>query len=235
VLGVAVLLVGCGNLPELPPFPEPVAIGETTAALTPTPGATTLSPDGFRTTERVAIRVRNVGCGGVSTGSGFAVSEDVLVTNRHVVAGADTLQVSTYDGQDLLVETAGADVVADLAIVHTRSELPAAVTLAGADPEIGDPIEVIGFPGGGQLTSSVGTVLDFDKDPLDANAGEVVVTDAAAGPGSSGSPMYDASGQVVGVVYAAAADGSRSLAVPVSTLRRLLDSPDATGDVPPCE
>jgi S1-C subfamily serine protease len=235
VLGVAVLLVGCGDTPELPPFPEPAAIGETTAAPTPTPGATTLSPDGFRTTERVAVRVRNVGCGGVSTGSGFAVSEDVLVTNRHVVAGADTLQISTYDGQDLLVETAGAAVVADLAIVHTRSLLPAAVTLAGADPEIGDPIEVIGFPGGGRLTSSIGTVLGFDEDPLDANAGDVVVTDAAAGPGSSGSPMYDASGQVVGVVYAAAADGSRSLAVPVSTLRRLLDRPDATGDVPPCE
>jgi S1-C subfamily serine protease len=231
----AVLLVGCGNVPGLPPFPEPVAVGETTGVATPSPGATTLSPDGFRTTERVAVRVRNVGCGGVSTGSGFAVSEEVLVTNRHVVAGADTLQVSTYDGQDLLVETAGAAVVADLALVHTRSALPAAVTLAEADPSVGDPIEVVGFPGGGRLTSSTGRILGFDEDPLNTNAGEVIVTDAAAEPGSSGSPMYDASGHVVGVVYAAAEDGSRSLAVPVSTLRRLLDEPDATGDVPPCE
>jgi S1-C subfamily serine protease len=232
---VAVLLVGCGNLPGLPPFPEPVTIGETTGVATPSPGATTLSPDGFRTTERVAVRVRNVGCGGVSTGSGFAVSEDVLVTNRHVVAGADTLQVSTYDGQDLLVETAGAAVVADLAIVHTRSELPAAVTLADADPSVGEPIEVIGFPSGGRLTSSTGRVLGFDEDPLNANTGQVIVTDAVAEPGSSGSPVYDASGQVVGVVYAAAADASRTLAVPVSTLRRLLDEPEAAGDVPPCE
>jgi S1-C subfamily serine protease len=231
----AVLLVGCGNLPALPPFPEPVTIGETTGAATPSPGATTLSPDGFRTTERVAVRVRNVGCGGVSTGSGFAVSEDVLVTNRHVVAGADTLQVSTYDGQDLLVETAGAAVVADLAIVHTRSELPAAVTLAEADPSVSDPIEVIGFPGGGRLTSSTGRVLGFDEDPLNANAGQVIVTDAVAEPGSSGSPMYNASGQVVGVVYAAAADGNRTLAVPVSTLRRLLDEPEIADEVPPCD
>jgi S1-C subfamily serine protease len=228
----ALLIGGCGSLP---PFPEPVAIGETTAVTTPSPGATTLSPDGFRTTERVAVRVRNVGCGGVSTGSGFAVSEDVLVTNRHVVAGADTLQVSTYDGQDLLVETAGAAVVADLAIVSTRSGLPAAVTLADADPAVGDPIEVVGFPGGGRLTSSTGTVLGFEEDPLDANTGQVIITDAVAEPGSSGSPMYDASGQVVGVVYAAAEDGSRSLAVPVSTLQRLLADPDATDDVPPCE
>ena len=228
----ALLIGGCGSLP---PFPEPVAIGETTAVTTPSPGATTLSPDGFRTTERVAVRVRNVGCGGVSTGSGFAVSEDVLVTNRHVVAGADTLQVSTYDGQDLLVETAGAAVVADLAMVSTRSGLPAAVTLADADPAVGDPIEVVGFPGGGRLTSSTGTVIGFEEDPLDANTCQVIITDAVAEPGSSGSPMYDASGQVVGVVYAAAEDGSRSLAVPVSTLRRLLTDPDATDDVPPCE
>ena len=234
LVAAAVLLAGCGNVPVLPPFPEPVAIGETTAPATP--GATTLSPDGFRTTQRVAVRVRNVGCGGVSTGSGFAVSEDVLVTNRHVVAGADTLQVSTYDGQDLLVETAGAAVVADLAIVHTRSELPAAVTLAEGDPSVGDPIEVVGFPGGGRLTSSTGRVLSFDEDPLDANAGKVIITDANAEPGSSGSPMYNESGQVVGVVYAAAADGSRTLAVPVSTLRRLLADPEAAaGDVPPCE
>jgi S1-C subfamily serine protease len=231
----ALVLGACADLPELPPFPDPVAIGETAGAATPTPGATTLSPDGFRTTERVAVRVRNVGCGGVSTGSGFAVSEDVLVTNRHVVAGADTLQVSTYDGQDLLVETAGAAVVADLAIVRTRSELPAAVTLAEADPSVGDKIEVVGFPGGGQLTSSPGTVLGFDEDPLAANAGQVIVTDAPARPGSSGSPMYDVSGQVVGVVYAATEDGSHSLAVPVSTVRRLLEDPDAARDVPPCE
>jgi S1-C subfamily serine protease len=108
------------------------------------------------------------------------------------------------------------------------------VTLADADPAVGDPIEVVGFPGGGQLTSSTGTVLGFEEDPLDANTGQVIITDAVAEPGSSGSPMYDASGQVVGVVYAAAEDGSRSLAVPVSTLRRLLADPDATDDVPPC-
>jgi S1-C subfamily serine protease len=216
-------------------MPDPVAIGETTAAPTPTPGTTTLSPDGFRTTERVAVRVRNVGCGGVGTGSGFAVSEDTLVTNRHVVTGADILQVSTYDGQDLLVETAGAAVVADLAIVRTRSALPAAVTLAHADPEVGDRVEVVGYPGGRRLTSSTGTVIGFDEDPLNATAGQIIVTDAAVEPGSSGSPMYDESGHVVGVVYAATEDGTRSLAIPVSTLHDLLDQASFDGDVPPCD
>lgn len=230
---VAVLaLTACGYLP---PLPEPVTIGEPAARPTPGSGATTWSPDGFRTTERVAVRIRNVGCGGVSTGSGFAVSSDRLVTNRHVVAGATTLQVSTYDGQDLLVETAGTAVVADLAIVETRSPLPAAVQLAEDDPETGDPIEIIGYPGGGRLTSTTGAVLGYQEDRLDANTDEVIVTDAPAERGSSGSPMYDEEGRVVGVVYAASSDGARSLAVPVSTLRVLLDEASFTEGVPDCE
>ena len=145
------------------------------------------------------------------------------------------MQVSTYDGQDLLVETAGSAIVADLAIVRTRSVLPAAVTLAEADPEPGDPVEVVGYPGGGRLTSRTGTVLGYDADPLNANAGQIIVTDARAEPGSSGSPMYDESGQVVGVVYAATEDTTRSLAVPVSTLRTLLDETSFDDGVPPCE
>lgn len=225
-------LVGCSYLP---PLPEPLVISETPVLPTPTPGATVLSPDGFGTTERVAVRVRNVGCEGVSTGSGFAVTDDRLVTNRHVVAGAATLQVGTYDGQDVLVETAGTTVVADLAIVETRSPLPAAVQLADEDPDVGDEVEIIGYPGGGRLTSSVGTVLSYEEDPLNANAGEVIVSSAYAEPGSSGSPMYDAEGKVVGVVYAAAPDGSHSLAVPVSTLRELLDQASFEESVPACE
>lgn len=228
----AAVLAACSYLP---PPPEPMVISETPALPTPTPGATILSPDGFRTTERVAVRVRNVGCEGVSTGSGFAVTDDRLVTNRHVVAGAATLQVGTYDGQDVLVETAGTTVVADLAIVETRSPLPAAVQLADEDPDIGDEVEIIGYPGGGRLTSSVGTVLAYEEDPLNANAGEVIVSSASAEPGSSGSPMYDSEGKVVGVVYAAAPDGSHSLAVPVSTLRDLLDQASFDESVPACE
>lgn len=232
-LGLA--LTGCAALPELPDFPEPRAIEPSPPAIhTPTPGATTLSPDGFRTTERVAVRVRMVGCGQVGTGSGFAVDSHLLVTNRHVVAGADTLQVSTYDGQDVVVGTTGAAVIADLAVVRTQEPLPAAVVLAESDPAPGTSVEVIGYPGGGRLTASAGTVLGYQDDPLDANAGRVMVTDAPVEPGSSGSPVYDAAGHVVGVVYAGAEDGTKSLAVPVSTLRELLETA-RFDEVPPCD
>jgi S1-C subfamily serine protease len=226
-----VLLASCGYLP---PLPEPAEIGGDPI---PSPAATdptTWSPDGFTSTERVAVRVRNVGCGGVRTGSGFAISENQLVTNRHVVAGASTLQVSTYDGQDLLVEATGVDMVADLAIVDTRSELPDAVALAEQNPDVGDPVEVIGYPGGGRLTSTTGTVLGYEQDPLNANAGTVILTDAEAEPGSSGSPMYDADGEVIGVIYAATEDGTHSLAIPVETLAELMSEASVSDDLPPC-
>lgn len=225
---------GCALRDELPGFPEagPVVTAAPADSDRPDPAPTTLSPDGFRTTERVAVRIRNVGCGGVGIGSGFAVGENVLVTNRHVVAGADTLQLSTYDGQDVLVETAGSAVVADLALVRTKEALPAAVTLAPADPAVGDPVEVVGYPGGGRLTSRTGHVLGYQDDPLGANTGRVMVTDVEAQPGSSGSPVYDHEGRVVGVVYAASSAGDAALAVPVTTLQQLIESASFDADAP---
>lgn len=230
---VALLLAGCGALPELPPRPEPAEIGSQPSP-TASAEATEWTPGGFSQSERVAVRVRNVGCGGVSTGSGFALSPSQLVTNRHVIAGATTLQVSTFDGQDLLVDAAGAGLVADIAIVDTSSALPAAVTLAAGNPEVGDAVEIVGYPGGGLLTTTSGRVVSYEADPLNSNAGEVIVTDAAAQRGSSGSPLYNEDGDVVGVVYAATRDGQHSLAVPVETLRALLDDASFTDELPPC-
>lgn len=229
----AVVLTGCGTLSELPPRPEPVEIGSQPAP-TASADATEWAPGGFSRAERVAVRVRNVGCGGVSTGSGFALSPNQLVTNRHVIAGATTLQVSTFDGQDLLVDAAGAGLVADIAIVDTGSALPASVTLADENPEIGAAVEIVGYPGGGRLTTTSGNVVSYEADPLNSNAGQVIVTDAPAERGSSGSPLYDADGDVVGVVYAATSDGRHSLAVPVETLRELLDDEGFTDELPPC-
>jgi len=229
----ALVLAGCGAFPDLPPLPEPAEIGsEPTAPTSAEP--TEWSPGGFSRAERVAVRVRNVGCGGVSTGSGFALSPNQLVTNRHVIAGASTLQVSTFDGQDLLVDTAGAGLVADIAIVATRAALPAAVALAEQNPEVGDNVEIVGYPGGGRLTTTSGRVISYEPDPLNSNAGDVIVTDAPAEPGSSGSPVYDEDGAVIGVVYAATSDGAHSLAVPVESLRDLLDDAGFTHEIPAC-
>jgi S1-C subfamily serine protease len=219
---VAALGAGCGVLPEPPdPAPPPAPVSPVAPA-TPT----ALSPDGLSQVERAAVRVRNVACGGVGTGSGFALSEHLLVTNSHVVAGASVLQLDTYDGRDIEVGTADAATIADLALVRTTEPLPAVLPIAAADPRAGDPVSIVGYPGGGPLRTSTGAVLGYTSDALGVNADQVFATDARVEPGSSGSAVVDTGGAVVGVVYARG-DNGLSYAVPVSVLRDLLARPES--------
>lgn len=230
---VAVTAAGCG---VLPPLPEPVPseiVPSRVADLEPAEGSDSLSPDGFDAVQRMAVRVRNVGCDGLSTGSGFAIDEYTLITNKHVVTDSDNLQVSTYDGRDIDVGTAATADLADLAIVRTRDALPSYPVLAEADPRQGDDVTIAGYPSGGELTISSGRVIGSTRDPLNANLGEVLVTDAKVEPGSSGSAALDSQGRVIGVVYAKTADDD-SLLVPISTVREMLADAAAFEDVATC-
>ena len=241
---IALLLAGCGVVPGFPGLPSAapsqieasqlVPASPAPAAPTVDPSAAAaLSPDGFDTVQRMAVRIRNVGCGKLSTGSGFAVDSHTLITNRHVVAEAQSLQVSTYDGRDVAVATASTAKLADLAVVRTKDALPSAPQLGDKDPATGSRVTVVGYPEGGALTITQGTVVGTTKDPLNENLGEVLVTDAPVEPGSSGSAALDDAGRVVGVVYAKTDDG-HSLLVPVSTLRSILADASQFTPVTPC-
>lgn len=229
----ATVLAGCGVLPGMP-APVPTSVVPTSL---PTPsisaGSSTLSADGFDAVRRMAVRIRNVGCGQVSTGSGFALTDHELVTNKHVVADSASLQVSTYDGRDVAVTAASTAKLADLAIVRTSDALPSAPQLAASDPQTGDPVTVVGYPLGSRLTLTDGHVIGSTTDPLNATLGQVLVTDAPVEPGSSGSAALGADGTVIGVVYAKSTDGNSYL-VPVSTLRRMLDDSSAFSPAPTC-
>jgi S1-C subfamily serine protease len=166
--------------------------------------------------------VRNLGCGGVATGSGFAIADHVFVTNRHVIGGAALLQVSTYDGHDIDVETAGAVVIADLALVWTKQPLPVTISLAPENPVVGSKVTSVGFPLGGPLTTTHGKVLNYAPDPVGWSAIPMLVIDAPIEHGSSGSPLINDLRQLVGVVYAS--DGNR-FAVPVKVFRQVLSNP----------
>lgn len=215
-------------LDEVPRMPGPVEtdLVPSDAPRTDPAGSEGLSPDGFDTVQRMAVRIRNVGCSSLSTGSGFAVNATTLITNKHVVADSAELQVSTYDGRDIDVTAASTADLADLAVVRTAEELPTFPELAEADPVRGDAVTVVGYPQGGALTVTSGQVIGATTDPLNENLGEVLVTDAPVEPGSSGSAVLDAEGRVVGVVYAKSASG-QSFIVPVSTLQALLADDDA--------
>jgi S1-C subfamily serine protease len=219
------VLTGCGLTP-VPPPPE-VSASQTRAAASsvaaPTDRAPTFTVSGFSRYERAALRVRNVGCDSVSSGSGFAIAEHVFVTNRHVVDGAALLQVLTYDGRDIRVNAVGAVVVADLALVWTKESLPAQLQFAPSNPPVGAEVIVVGYPLGGELTTTSGQVLQYGRDPLGLSPLLMMYNDAPIEHGSSGSPLVDSSGRLVGVAYAGG--GGQYFAVPVEALNQLLNDP----------
>ncbi len=219
VCASAVLLAACGVVPADPsPLPSdyvPVAPSESLAP------AGNLDPDGFSAAQRMTVRVRNVGCDSLKTGTGFAVDAHTLVTNRHVIEDTKELQVTTYDGRTIDVTAASATAVADLAIVTTEQSIGGFSALAQEDPVEGDAITVIGYPLGGKLTTVSGVVLGSIADPLGAALGTVMVTTAPVEPGSSGSPVLNEKGEVVGVIYAKN-ESEQSFMVPVSLLRTLI-------------
>lgn len=206
-------------MPQLPPV-QPAAADPVAAAASAVAGAD--AADGLRTAVRASVRVRTVGCTSVRTGSGFAVDAHTLVTNAHVVAGAEELQVDTWDGRQLAVTGSVTATVADLAVVRTEQELPAEVPLAAADPTGGEAVTVVGYPRGEALAKASGAVTGPADDPLHTAAAQVLRLEAPVAPGSSGSAVVDGSGAVVGVVYAGATTGEDAYAVPVSTLRAAL-------------
>lgn len=218
----------CGVITAPPPRPAAAAASGQTAppdssSVAPATGAEA-QVRGFSQAEQAALRVRNIGCGGVSTGSGFAISNHAFVTNRHVVGGAALLQVSGYDGRDIKVTTAGAATIADLALVRTVEPLPATIPLAAANPSSGAAVTAIGFPLGGPLTTTHGRVLGYTTDPIGWSQLPMLENDAPIEHGSSGSALLDNQGELVGVVYATSETSAR-FAVPVEILRDLLNDP----------
>ncbi|RHA41587.1 S1C family serine protease [Cellulomonas rhizosphaerae] len=228
-LALAAVLAGCGVVPGPPP-PVPTSVVPPVASATT---AADVSPDGFDTAHRIALRLRAVDCDGLATGSGFAIDAHTLVTARHVVDESSSVQVSTYDGHDVVTTTAEIARDADLAIVRTRDALPVAPELADADPAVGDRVTVVGYPLGKELRVTTGHVTRARDDPLHENAAPVLATDAPVEPGSSGSPVLDDDGHVVGVVYAKGQDDT-TFFVPVSTLQSMLDDEDAFVPTPGC-
>lgn len=130
-LALAVTLGGCGLQADAPPQAVPAVTVPAPAAVTPeVADALASEVDGLardssrRAARKLTLRVRNASCLGVGTGSGFALDRDLLITNRHVLAGADYLEVNTWDGRTLQVSAAGVGVLGDLGVAQVDGALP---------------------------------------------------------------------------------------------------------------
>jgi S1-C subfamily serine protease len=230
---------GCGGLAAEPPAASPEKLSPPVAGDAPAArGITqvripTLSQDGFeRRAESITVRVRNLSCAGLGTGSGFAIDRSTLITNRHVVAGASRLEVNTSDGRTYDVTAAEVGVLGDVAFVKVDGDLPVVANLDGrAQP--GSKIAAVGYPEGGPFTLETGAVINRTPGERFGINGPVVRITADVRPGNSGGPLLDRRGRVAGVVFALELDTGFGVAMPMSTVNELLDQAGTTS-VPAC-
>lgn len=145
----------------------------------------------------------------VATGTGVIVNADgTILTADHVIAGAKTIQVSYVDGTSSAATVATGDAKQDIATL-TPAQLPGTVVPAvlGGGVAIGDNVTAIGNPLGLTGTTTSGVVSGLDRvlsRAKDGDIGGLIQFDAAVNPGSSGGPLINDRGQVVGVVVALA-------------------------------
>jgi S1-C subfamily serine protease len=173
---------------------------------------------------------------GTATGSGFVVDKDgTILTNAHVVEGADEVTVSFEEGGDSIdAEVKGVDPDTDLAVLKIDPGAVEDLTVMplgdSSEVEVGDPVVAIGNPFGLQRTVTTGIVSALQRQ-IDAPSGfsisNVIQTDASINPGNSGGPLLDAQGRVIGINSQIATGGGQGsvgigFAVPVNTAKDLL-------------
>ena len=151
---------------------------------------------------------------GVSSGSGFVISQDgYVVTNFHVVEGATSVNVVLFDGKVYPAALVGYDSTNDIALLKVEANGLAAVTLGSSDDLIvGDQVVAIGNPLG-ELTSTltVGYVSAKERNvSTDGTVINMIQTDAAINSGNSGGPLFNMKGEVVGITTAKYSGASSS-------------------------
>ncbi|MGJ8570699.1 MAG: DegQ family serine endoprotease [Hoeflea sp.] len=138
-----------------------------------------------------------------SLGSGFVIDADegIIVTNNHVIDGADSIEVNFADGSKLKAELVGADSKTDLAVLKVEPVTPLTeVPLGKSDVmRIGDWVMAIGNPFGLGGTVTVGIISARGRDINSGPYDNFIQTDAAINRGNSGGPLFNMNGEVIGI------------------------------------
>jgi S1-C subfamily serine protease len=183
--------------------------------------------------------------GGIATGSGFLIdTEGHVVTNNHVVAEADKVEVklgsseTTYDA-----EVVGTDPATDVALLKVDAPAGSLHPLALGDSsqvEVGESVVAIGNPFGLDRTVTAGIVSAIQRQieaPNGFSISHVIQTDAAINPGNSGGPLIDSSGRVIGInsqIQTGGGSGGNvgiGFAVPINTAREVVQQIEQHGEV----
>ncbi|WP_430789608.1 S1C family serine protease [Virgibacillus flavescens] len=184
------------------------------------------------------------------TGSGVIYKKDdgtaYVITNHHVVEGADTIEVVLSDDTHIKAEILGSDLFSDLAVLRMDSKQVKQVIQMGSSEsvKVGEPAIAIGNPLGMQFSGSVtqGVIsgkqrtipMDFNQDGRPDWQAEVLQTDAAINPGNSGGALINIKGQLIGInsmkINQTAVEGI-GFAIPIDTARPLVDQLEKKGTI----
>ncbi len=182
------------------------------------------------------------GQGQQAQGSGFVYDTDGhVVTNEHVVEGADTLSVRFWNGDTYTASAVGSDSSTDLAVIKVDAPQSILQPLAVGDSgavRVGDGVVAIGSPFGLEETVTSGIVSALHRQmraPNDFTINDSIQTDAAINHGNSGGPLLNSRGQVIGVNAQIRSESGGSdgvgFAIPSNTVRSIGDELISTGKV----
>ena len=171
-------------------------------------------------------------------GSGVIVSsKGYVLTNNHVIEGADDIEVMLNDGRTIKAAVIGTDPDTDLAVLRIPVEDLPAITLGNSDElQVGDPVLAVGNPFGVGKTVTSGIVSALGRTQLGINTFEnFIQTDAAINPGNSGGALVDVQGNLMGINTAiySRSGGSMGIgfAIPTSTARMVMEAIVQEGQV----
>ena len=172
------------------------------------------------------------------TGSGFIVSSDGLIlTNAHVVDGADRVTVTLKDGRTIEGRVMGKDNLTDMAVVKIEEENLPTISFGDSDQlQIGEYAIAIGNPLGLDNTVTTGIISATGRNSAQIGVGDkridFIQTDAAINPGNSGGPLLNAKGEVIGINTAILRNAQGlGFAIPINTARDIAEQLIANGKV----
>jgi len=164
-------------------------------------------------------------------GSGFIIDPNgMILTNAHVVSGADTVKVTLKDGRSFRGDVRGIDEPSDLAVVKIDGQnLPVAPLGNSTQVQVGDWAIAVGNPLGLDNTVTLGIISTLNRSSAEAGIPDkrldFIQTDAAINPGNSGGPLLNALGEVIGINTAIRAEAQGiGFAIPIDKAKAIKDA-----------
>jgi serine protease Do len=168
-------------------------------------------------------------------GSGFIIDRaGYILTNHHVVEGADRITVKLSDGRSLRAQVAGSDPDTDIALLKVEAERPLPVAPLGDSGtlRVGEWVCAIGNPLAYEHTVTVGVVSFIGRKLFDNSLDQYIQTDAAINFGNSGGPLINSAGEVIGINAAISSRASSiGFAVPINQANAILPQLKSNGRV----